>query len=261
MADIEAAFTGACDPQDAVGIRLIIGAQPACSMNRTYKSLDLWVEDTGIFRVCYEQGRCALRDSGLERIETAGGEALLVAFERMEKTGWIMASIVKEDRILASVGALRDEIEKSTDSLVFGNMLPFGLVMLLIMLLIGYILTSAITNPIRKLQRGVAEVGTGRFVQVDIDSRDELGGLAKSFNDMTQQLKKYRARLGSHEKELEKEVTQRTKELEKSKIDLESKVEELERFNKMSVGRELKMVELKKRIRELEGQKENKSGK
>ncbi|MCK5023008.1 MAG: PAS domain S-box protein, partial [Candidatus Aenigmarchaeota archaeon] len=43
-------------------------------------------------------------------------------------------------------------------------------------------------------------------------------------------------------------------ELKKSKKNLETKVDELERFSKVGVGRELKMVELKKRIRELEKQ-------
>jgi PAS domain S-box-containing protein len=41
-------------------------------------------------------------------------------------------------------------------------------------------------------------------------------------------------------------------EQKKAEEELKSKVEELERFNRLSVGRELKMVELKKRIEELE---------
>ena len=41
-------------------------------------------------------------------------------------------------------------------------------------------------------------------------------------------------------------------EQKKAEEELKSKIEELERFNKLSVGRELKMIELKKRIKELE---------
>ncbi|KKR21923.1 MAG: PAS/PAC sensor signal transduction histidine kinase [Candidatus Moranbacteria bacterium GW2011_GWA2_39_41] len=44
-------------------------------------------------------------------------------------------------------------------------------------------------------------------------------------------------------------------ELKAARIDLESKINELEEFNKLAVGREMKMMELKERIKELE--KEN----
>ncbi|MDD2853151.1 MAG: PAS domain S-box protein [Desulfuromonadaceae bacterium] len=51
---------------------------------------------------------------------------------------------------------------------------------------------------------------------------------------------------------LELRVQERTAELEAKSDELEQKNRELERFNKLFVGRELKMVELKERIRELE---------
>lgn len=58
-----------------------------------------------------------------------------------------------------------------------------------------------------------------------------------------------------------KDISERKKaegELKKLSQELKSKVDELERFGKLSVGRELKMVELKKKISELENQlKEN----
>jgi hypothetical protein len=45
---------------------------------------------------------------------------------------------------------------------------------------------------------------------------------------------------------LENLVVERTKELE-------TKIDELQKYKKVTVGRELKMIELKKRIKELEG--------
>ncbi|MCK5281893.1 MAG: hypothetical protein KAK00_00655 [Nanoarchaeota archaeon] len=53
-------------------------------------------------------------------------------------------------------------------------------------------------------------------------------------------------------RERTKELGKKSKELEKSKKELENKVLELEKFNTLSVGRELRMVELKKKIKELE---------
>jgi PAS domain S-box-containing protein len=56
------------------------------------------------------------------------------------------------------------------------------------------------------------------------------------------------------------DITKRKKteeDLEKLNKELHSRLEELERFNRLAVGRELKMIELKKRIKELEEKQTN----
>lgn len=57
---------------------------------------------------------------------------------------------------------------------------------------------------------------------------------------------------------LEQRVRERTKELEEKKDESEKRAAELERWYKLTVGRELKMVELKKKIKELEEEVEEK---
>ena len=47
-------------------------------------------------------------------------------------------------------------------------------------------------------------------------------------------------------------IKRNVEEIKKTKEQLEKKIAELEKFNTFTVGRELKMIELKKRIRELE---------
>lgn len=48
------------------------------------------------------------------------------------------------------------------------------------------------------------------------------------------------------------ELKAKREELEKTKVEMEAKVAELERFNKLVVDREIKMIELKKKMKEIE---------
>lgn len=127
----------------------------------------------------------------------------------------------------------------------------------LFVVIILIVILRKLLKPISYLQKGVMAVRGGNLeYKISKVSNDELGDLAEAFNQMTTDIKESRKKLEEYSKSLEKQVAERTKELEKSKKELEVKVDELERFSKLSVGRELKMVELKKRIRELEKQKE-----
>jgi uncharacterized coiled-coil DUF342 family protein len=51
---------------------------------------------------------------------------------------------------------------------------------------------------------------------------------------------------------LQIKVQERTDELQKSKDQLQAKLNELERFRKLTMGRELKIIELKQKIKALE---------
>jgi nitrate/nitrite-specific signal transduction histidine kinase len=76
-------------------------------------------------------------------------------------------------------------------------------------ILLILILTRILFRPIRTLVTATEKVGMGELVTVDIESRDEIGELAKAFNHMTLQLKDSRM-------DLEKKVEERTRELEKA---------------------------------------------
>jgi len=107
-------------------------------------------------------------------------------------------------------------------------------------------LTKSITNPIFELRDAAGKLSEGNFnIKIKLKSKDEIGQLANSFNEMALELKKLKAELEKYSKNLEGQVKRRTKEIE-------SKVYELEKFNRVTIGRELRMVELKKRIKELE---------
>lgn len=94
-----------------------------------------------------------------------------------------------------------------------------------------------------------------------------IGYAANLFTDLlkkrTMALEKTQGELKKERVVLKEKVSERTKELEKLTKSLEEKVQgrtkelqekmqELEKFNKLAVGREMKMIELKEKIKELE---------
>ena len=129
--------------------------------------------------------------------------------------------------------------------------------------------------------------------KIDTGSRNEIGQLSEAFNEMATKLKdsysilekKVRERTLELEKErgsleqkvrertlelekikagLEKSVSERTLELQKAKVglektvaertaELESRLLELKKLNNIMIDRELKMMELKKKIKEAQG--------
>ncbi len=107
-------------------------------------------------------------------------------------------------------------------------------------------------------------------VRVKSDAQDEIGELAQTVNtavdalaDSQQQVRQAKKLLQESNKILANSLEERTKENEEIKDRLEwevdlrtqslqDRVNDLEKFKTMAVGRELKMVELKKRIEELE---------
>ena len=113
---------------------------------------------------------------------------------------------------------------------------------------IGLALGKSLADPVRQLSFTVDEFKknpSGNF-RSSITSNDEIGLLAANFNEMAAGIREFYATL-------EKKVAERTQELSQQKKALEEKIDEYERLNKLMVGRELKMVELKKDIRRLNG--------
>ncbi len=104
--------------------------------------------------------------------------------------------------------------------------------------LFGSFFSRRFTRPIMDLRAGVEEIARGNLDhRVEIRTGDEIEELAEGFNGMGEKLKEFYALL-------EKKVRERTEELE-------AKIDELERFRKATVQRELLMKELKEAIKNL----------
>jgi len=113
-------------------------------------------------------------------------------------------------------------------------------------ILISILLNEVILKNLYKLKRAAQAIQKGDLnTQISITSNDEIGEFAENFDAMRSQINTAQVKLEHYNKQLEELVAERTTQLE-------SKLDELERMNKLMVGREIKMTELKKRITELE---------
>ena len=105
-----------------------------------------------------------------------------------------------------------------------------------LLLIILFFITSSITNPLRRMVLATNRIAQGDLNhQVKIGFRDEVGQLADSFNQMTENLKLANENLIQWGKTLEKRVEERTKELQGMQ-DYLLQSEKLRSLGKMAAG-------------------------
>ncbi|OQY29144.1 MAG: hypothetical protein B6244_04725 [Candidatus Cloacimonetes bacterium 4572_55] len=90
---------------------------------------------------------------------------------------------------MLSVAISRDRITNiKTASLKYLSV--SALIALIFALLISHVISLQITDPINKLARGAGAVAEGDLdIQIDVNSKDEIGTFSKIFNNMTASLK------------------------------------------------------------------------
>ena len=169
-----------------------------------------------------------------------------------DKTIWIAFSL--------------EGVKKTIQGMLIRDLLVTFEGLLAFILILFFVILRGVINPLKKMEKVCQQVREGNLdVKMTIPYQKEIGELAATFNKTVADLKKsetvleeerisleikVRARARALEEErasLEKKVEQRTKELQ-------DRIEELERFHKITVGRELKMIGLKKEIERLKKQ-------
>ncbi|HEY3348039.1 MAG TPA: response regulator, partial [Nitrospirota bacterium] len=155
----------------------------------------------------------------------------LAAYRYIPETRWGL--VVKEDYddAFATVNTL-------TRKVAVGMSLTFLLVIILI-----YILSKKFADPIILLNNMARRIAGGDFdVTIPVKSRDEVGSLAESFNEMANSLAEYRRQVEDKSSQLmdanrvltgfahslEEKVQQRTSELEEAYSALDNQKSELE---------------------------------
>ena len=111
-------------------------------------------------------------------------------------------------------------------------------------LLMGIRLPLSISRRLRKLQDAVSRIERGDLTsRVEVGPRDEIGNLTQGLNAMLDQIQE---NILQKEKEGE-ELKSRAEEITRTSSELET-------FNMLAVGREQRIVELKRKINELSKQ-------
>lgn len=179
--------------------------------------------------------------SELETIITEQKKVEADEYIRIEQFSNIIDALDRDKEILVS------NIRAGSESLARNTFLVLSFVLLAVFIasvVLGLYIARSIAKPIGELSRVVKAIAGGDLSKrAEVKSKDEIGQLAVAFNEMTVKLKEsYHG--------LEEKVRVRTEELERAKTALEEKNYELERFNKIAVSRELKMIELKKALLE-----------
>lgn len=138
-----------------------------------------------------------------------------LSFLPMEINGWTWVSVVSEDELMQPIykteSLIDASLEKSEKSLE--KDFNFIIIVFLVLFFVSFIvicfvctkLSKNLSSPIIKLCEATKSIGRGNFeLSVDKNSNDEIGKLAKSFNSMARNLKRYMKNLKKTTAEKEK---------------------------------------------------------
>ncbi len=101
-----------------------------------------------------------------------------VYFRWVKNVEWIVAS-----------GMYYDELYEPVRDMEF-LFISAALVILAAVFIVSFYFGRSISKPIKQLDKGAQAIGKGNLeVNIDVDSEDEIGSLAKNFNDMAKNLK------------------------------------------------------------------------
>ncbi|MGR3174525.1 MAG: PAS domain S-box protein [Candidatus Scalindua sp.] len=142
------------------------------------------------------------------------GVSIVGASIDMPEYGWILLVEVDKAEAFASIMRLRIYT------------IIMGIVSAIVVIAIAIIISKRVTWPIQKLVEGTRKIASGDLgFKIPTRSKDEIGYLATSFNDMTSQLGESKKQLEDYAQNLEQKVEDKTEELKKGKEYVENLIE------------------------------------
>jgi len=149
-------------------------------------------------------------------------------FPLKDASGKIVGAVLAQ----IDISDFRNEMNSNNQTTLI-NIIAFIIIAFGIYLLIT---EKIITKPLKKILNAMNIIKGGNLdFKVPVKSKDEIGELSSSFNEMTQNLKESKENIESR---------------------IEDRTNQLQRLNQAMVGRELKMIELKQKIKKLTNKNE-----
>ncbi len=113
------------------------------------------------------------RQSATGEYKAKNGDSIVASYQSIAQTNLLSVATTP---MVSAMKAARD---------LMLTIFIFGLGFLIIGLVLAFVISSKITNPIGELQRSAAQIGSGDFkAPVNISTGDEVGELAKSIDKM-----------------------------------------------------------------------------
>lgn len=226
-----------------------IGAKTGLALFQHYKSAEIYLVNRGELMITDPQAD----KNGISRVFKQKVATLPVkaCFEEEREISEEYANYEGENVFGASMCLKRDNLVLIAEASAKDVLRPIGQFQRQLILigfaafLTGILATMFLTRwflkNIYKLAAAVRQITIGNLkARTKIKSRDEIGELAQFFNEAFENIEKS-----------QNSLKQKEKELTKINEELALRVEQLEKFKQLTVGRELKMVELKEQIEQL----------
>jgi len=139
--------------------------------------------DNSIFnaRINYKTARLAFNgNNGYWLLNDYRGVKVLGSFAQLSSPcpSWAVIAEIDMHEAMVPIISIRN------------NIIFISVFIVLVVLLSTWLLSRKLSRPLIKLQKAVQELGKGNLgMQVEVATNDEIGELAKSFNQMSEQLK------------------------------------------------------------------------
>lgn len=150
-----------------------------------------------------------------------------------------------------------DHVVKETLGLLQGStrfIIQISMFAIFLAVILGFLISRSISNPISALQKGAEVIGKGNLnYQIPIESGDEVGTLAKAFNEMTVKLKESYGGLEQKVREKTRELTLKVEEIEQAKAKDEALLESIGE-GMIATDREGKIMMMNKQAEEMIGE-------